>query len=113
MRIKVEADTRSVVFELNDSAASKSLLLQLPMTIEVKNYSNDEKIFYPEKKLDTSGTPSARAKAGTLAYYAPWGDVVMFYDHFGSAPGLYQLGQAISGVENIALLSGQISIAEC
>ncbi|MDK2867526.1 MAG: hypothetical protein PWP38_1841 [Clostridiales bacterium] len=113
MRIKVESGSRSVVFELNDSSASKSLMSQLPMAIKVENYSNDEKIFYPEKKLDTTGTPLARAKAGTLAYYAPWGDVVMFYESFGSASGLYQLGQATSGVENIALLSGQIDITVC
>jgi hypothetical protein len=31
----------------------------------------------------------ADARTGTLAYYAPWGDVVMFYKEFGTASGLY------------------------
>lgn len=29
---------------------------------------------------DLIDTPKAEMKIGTLAYYAPWGNVVMFYD---------------------------------
>ncbi|WP_167332850.1 cyclophilin-like fold protein [Desulfogranum japonicum] len=54
--------------------------------------------------------PFMRIQAGTLAYYAPWGDVVMFYKKFGSASGLYELGQAVSGSENIEKISGKIEI---
>lgn len=110
MKIRVKANDKVIVFELNNSSAAKSLYEQLPMTIEVENYSNDEKIFYPDQKLDVSDTPLAQASLGTLAYYAPWGDVVMFYADFGSASGLYELGQAISGQENISSLSGTIKI---
>lgn len=110
--IRVSSKGKEVLFELNDSPAAESLLEQLPLTIKVENYSHDEKIFYPPKKLDVSKTPQARAKAGTLAYYAPWGDVVMFYRDFGSAPGLYQLGQAVLGAEEIESLSGEIRIEQ-
>lgn len=61
-------------------------------------------------KLDTTDTPSANAKKGTLAYYAPWGDVVMFYDNFGTASDLYELGHTVSGSEDISYLSGKIQI---
>lgn len=30
-------------------------------------------------------TPQASSGTGTLACYAPWGDVVMFYDDFSAA----------------------------
>jgi hypothetical protein len=76
----------------------------------VENYSSNEKIFYPPKKLNIKDTPLADAKAGTLAYYAPWGDVVVFYGNFGSAPGLYELGHAVSGSEYIKEMSGIIEI---
>jgi hypothetical protein len=110
MQIKVESNGKTTVFELNNSRASKELYSQLPLSIKVENYSNDEKIFYPPKKLDTSETPKADAGAGTLAYYAPWGDVVMFYGPFGSASGLYELGHAISGMEHLKDMSGLIRV---
>ncbi len=110
MQISVKANGKTTVFELNNSPAARDLYAQLPLSISVENYSNNEKIFYPPKKLNTNDTPQADAQAGTLAYYAPWGDVVMFYGSYGSAAGLYELGQAISGSEYISGMSGTIQI---
>ena len=55
-------------------------------------------------------TPLSNAQTGTLAYYAPWGNIVMFYGDFGTANGLYELGHTISGVEHIKHMSGIIKI---
>ncbi|MEN5406128.1 cyclophilin-like fold protein [Aliarcobacter butzleri] len=111
MKISVNSNGNTTVYELNDSSASKELFTQLPLTIKVENYSNDEKIFYPPNKLTTSNTPLAKnAKAGTLAYYAPWGDVVMFYKDFRSSSGLYELGKVLWGAEYIESMSGTITI---
>ncbi len=111
LQIQVEANGSTIMFELNDSSAAKSLYDQLPLTIEVQNYSSDEKIFYPPEALDTSDTPLANAVTGTLAYFEPWGDVVMYYDDFGSYSGLYELGTVVSGEEYISILSGTVTIA--
>ncbi|WP_319524876.1 cyclophilin-like fold protein [uncultured Desulfosarcina sp.] len=114
MKISVTANRNTTVFELNNSGAAKSLYAQLPLRIKVENYGSNEKIFYSPKKLDTADTPQAAAhETGTLAYYAPWGDVVMFYGDFGPAPGLYELGHAISGAEYIRRMSGWIRIERC
>ena len=110
MQISVKANGKTTVFELNNSPAARDLYAQLPLSIPVENYSNNEKIFYPPGKLNTTDTPQADAQVGTLAYYAPWGDVVMFYGRFGSAAGLYELGHAISGSEYIRGMSGTIQI---
>ena len=111
MKISVTENGNTAVFELNNSPAARDLYAQLPLSIKVEDYSNNEKIFYPPKKLNTTDTPQATAhEAGTLAYYAPWGDVVMFYDRFGSAAGLYTLGHAVSGTEHIHGMSGTIRI---
>lgn len=109
-QIAVHFGSGTVVYLLNDSSAADSLWAQLPLTVEVEDYSTNEKIFYPSQELDTSGAPLAEGGAGVLAYYAPWGDVVMFYDSFGSNPSLYELGQVVSGVEWIGQLSGTIAI---
>jgi len=113
MKIRVESNGQSTVFELNGSSAAEELYAQLPLDIKVEDFGGNEKIFYPPQKLKTTDTPLVTgAKAGTLAYYAPWGDVVMFYKKFGSAPGLYELGQAISGEERIRGMSVSLQITQ-
>ena len=110
MQISVKANGKTTVFELNNSPAARDLFAQLPLSIKVENYSDNEKIFYPPKKLNTTDTAQADAQVGTLAYYAPWGNVVMFFGSFGSAAGLYELGHATSGSENIRGMSGTIHV---
>ena len=110
MRIYVTSNGNTIVYGLNDSQAAKDLYAQLPLTIEVEDYSTNEKIFYTSEKLDASDAPVADEGKGTLAYYAPWGDVVMFYDHFGKSSNLYELGMVISGEEFIEALSGSVEI---
>ncbi|MGE4552263.1 MAG: cyclophilin-like fold protein [Desulfovibrionaceae bacterium] len=111
MHMTVDANGKAIVFELNGSTAAQALLAQLPLSVDVENYGGIEKIFYPPKKLDTAGMSPARScPSGTLAYYAPWGDVVLFYGAFGSAPGLYELGHAVQGGEHIKSLSGIIRV---
>lgn len=99
-----------VSFELNSSRAAYDLLEQLPLETSVENYSTDEKIFYPES-LDASGAPLADAKTGSICYFAPWGDVCIFYRDFGSASGLYELGTAVSGADEISNLTGTITVS--
>ncbi|WP_394919649.1 cyclophilin-like fold protein [uncultured Robinsoniella sp.] len=55
-------------------------------------------------------TTFAAETPGTLAYYAPWGNVVLFYGECDGAGGLYELGEAVSGAEQIETLSGEIQI---
>lgn len=111
MRISVQANSNITIFELNESNSAKALYAQLPLNIKIDNYGGNEKIFYPPNKLDTANTPlAASGNIGTLAYYAPWGDVVMFYGNFGSASGLYELGGAVKGAEYIRGMSGNIRI---
>ena len=110
-QIAVTCGDLQVVYALNDSPAAQSLLSQLPLTVEVEDFSTNEKVFYPPQELDTANTPLAEGGAGTLAYYAPWGDVVLFYDSFSANSSLYELGEAVSGAENIGQMSGAITVA--
>lgn len=109
-QISVQFGENTVIYELNDSPVADSLYEQLPITTEVEDFSTNEKIFYPSQELDTSDSPAAEGGAGTLAYYAPWGDVVMFYDDYSANSSLFELGQAVSGGEQIGEMSGTIVI---
>ena len=109
-QIAVQFGDNTVIYELNDSTAADSLYTQLPLTVEVEDYSTNEKIFYPPQELDTGDAPTAQSGAGTLAYYAPWGDVVMFYDAYSPNVSLYELGQAVSGGELVGQMTGTVTI---
>lgn len=112
MKISITSNDNRIIFELNNSEASKDLYKQLPLRINVENFSDNEKIFYPPNKLSTNNTPQSYAKNGTLAYYKPWGNVAIFYKDFGKASGLYELGEAISTKEVIKNLKGIIEIEQ-
>lgn len=109
-KILVSDGTNEVVFLLNECSAAESLYAQLPLTVEVKNYSTNEKIFYPPAELDISNVSEGDGPFGTLAYFSPWGNVVMYYSECGSYPGLYLMGVAVDGAEQIEKLNGTISV---
>lgn len=110
MRISVEGNGHTVVFQLVDNSASRSLYEQLPLEVEVQDYSDDEKIFYPPEELDISDADLGQGPAGSLAYFSAWGNVIMYYDSYGPYNGLYELGTAISGSEFIETMSGTLQI---
>lgn len=110
MQIQVEANGNTMVFQLNDSTGAKSLYEQLPLTVENEDFSDNEKTFYPPEKLDVSDTPFADGSVGTLAYYEPWGDVVLFYGGYEPNGALYELGRVVSGQEYIEGIFGEMEI---
>lgn len=112
MKISVTDGQRTVLFELNDTPAAVSLYHQLPQTLPVDNYGSNEKIFYPPDALDTTDAIEGGGSAGGLAYFSPWGNVVMYYGPFGQYPGLYLLGEAVSGGEQIGQLTGTITVEQ-
>lgn len=110
-QISVQFGDHTLIYALNGGTAADALYAQLPLTIEIEDYSTNEKIFYPPQPLDTEDAPLARAGAGTLAYYAPWGDVVFFYDAYNENPSLFELGQIVSGGDLVGEMTGTITIA--
>ena len=111
-QISVQFGDAEVIYELNGSIAADALYEMLPLTVDAEDFSTNEKIFYPPEALACAETPlaSSGTGAGTLAYYEPWGDVVMFYDNFNENPSLYELGHAVSGAEQIRGMSGTITV---
>ena len=111
MKIQIEANGNTMVFELNDSQAAKDLYEQLPLTVENEDFSNNEKTFYPPEKLDVTDAPHTDGSVGTLAYYEPWGDVVIFYGGYNPNGALYELGKVSSGSEYMETISGEMTVS--
>lgn len=79
--------------ELYDNPTANSLIEQMPFSIDLKDYANKEKIFYPEQKLSLKLAPKGYdPQIGDITYYGPWGNVAIFYEDHGYADGLIPLG---------------------
>lgn len=109
--ITLTVNGEEIIFELNDSNAAAMLKEQFPADVTIENYSNNEKTFYPSIKLNTDNAPLADGTAGELAYFEPWGDVVMYYGEAGPYSGLYSLGKCVKGQELISSIpEGEVHI---
>jgi len=62
MKINVKANNKTTVFELNNSLVARDLYSQLPLSIKIEDYSDNEKIFYPPKKLNIADTLDGERK---------------------------------------------------
>lgn len=110
LMIKVIANEKEILFELNDTSAARSFYEQLPLTAAVEKYSNNEKVFQPQKKLNCSKVQEGACPVGTIAYFSPWNNVCLYYGDAPRYTGLYVMGKAVSGAELIRNLSGKIQI---
>ena len=100
MKIRLTINGRSATATLVDNATARDLLSLLPMTMKLEDYAATEKIAYPPRKLSTEGAPPGiDPDVGDITYYAPWGNIAIFYKDFGYAGGLVKLGRIDSGLD--------------
>jgi hypothetical protein len=93
MKIEMDVDGTRVSGTLDESVTSRDLASLLPLTLTLDDYNGTEKISDLPKKLSTQGSPEGVAPAaGDIAYYAPWGNLAIFYKDFGYSRGLVKLG---------------------
>ncbi|MFE7614907.1 cyclophilin-like fold protein [Streptomyces sp. NPDC057496] len=86
MRIRLTIDGHETHATLNGSPAARDLASLLPLTLELEDFHGTERIGYPPRGLTTDGAPRPiAARAGDLAYYAPWGNLALFHRD-GPAP---------------------------
>ncbi|MCB5294844.1 cyclophilin-like fold protein [Arthrobacter sp. SO3] len=91
--IVIELDGREITGELDGSAASASLLAQLPLTLSFRDYGGQEKISKLPAPLGLEGAPEGSDAAPlTIGYYAPEQSLVLYYHHVGHFAGIVPLG---------------------
>lgn len=94
IKINVILGEQNHTASLTDNPTSRDLYAQLPLTLKVEDYANSEKIATPPKKLTTDQAPDHyQGKPSDITYYAPWGNLALFYHDGPNAPGLIYLGQ--------------------
>jgi hypothetical protein len=111
IRIKLTFNNEEVIVNMDDNPTSKDFLSLLPLTLTFEDYAGTEKISYPSNKLSTEEAPSGIDPAiGDFTYYAPWGNLAIFYKDFGYSNGLIKLGEIESGIEKLGNLNGDFRV---
>jgi hypothetical protein len=104
MKIRLTINGSSATATLHDNATSRDLYSLLPMTMKLEDYASTEKIAHPPRKLSTEGAPAGiDPDVGDITYYAPWGNIAIFYKDFGYARGLVKLGRIESGLDLLSV----------
>lgn len=103
MKIRIIVDGTELSAMLEDNAASRDFAALLPLDITLKDYNGTEKVADLPSRLSTKGMPEGvDPEIGDITYYAPWGNLALFYRDFDYARGLVRLGRIESGVERLA-----------
>ena len=105
MKIRLKVGDTVLTATLIDSATTRDFISLLPLTLTLKDYAETEKISDLPKKLSTESAPSGSdPSVGDITYYAPWGNLAIFYRDFGYSSGLVILGKIDSGIKALNVL---------
>lgn len=100
MKIRLTIAGKAATATLIDNATARDFLSLLPMTLKLDDYAFTEKIANLPKKLSTQDAPAGvDPDVGDITYYAPWGNLAIFYRDFGYSAGLIKLGRFDAGIE--------------
>ncbi|KXX65682.1 hypothetical protein AY586_09335 [Marichromatium gracile] len=110
MGIQVIVAGETLSATLDDSPAGRDFAALLPLELSLSDYHATEKIADLPRRLDTRGAPASHAaRTGDITYYAPWGNLAIFYRPFQAARGLVRLG-AFDGPIDALLSDGATRI---
>ena len=111
-RLKLTVNgNEEILANLEDNVASREFLEMLPLTLTFEDFNNTEKIANIPSKLNVDGLPSGYTPSiGELAYYAPWGNISVFYEDFRYSNSLYKLGTLESGTEIFADINNDFEV---
>jgi hypothetical protein len=110
IRIKTEDEDKVITATFNDRETARDFISLLPLSFTLEDYAGTEKIFYLPRKLATKDAPvGSDPSVGDIAYYAPWGNVAIYYKDFAYSNGLVILGKIDTGLEALRV-AGSVKV---
>ncbi|MBV7459937.1 hypothetical protein KW832_09465 [Acidovorax sp. sif0632] len=99
MKIHLQIDGAIATATLDNNAAARDFVAQLPLSLTLQNYAEIERIATLPRKLSVDGAPAGiTPKTGDINYYAPWGNLAIFVGDDAYARGLVRLGRVDTGL---------------
>ncbi|MEK0083034.1 cyclophilin-like fold protein [Benzoatithermus flavus] len=98
MRLHIDVAGATITAILDDGPTARDFASLLPLALPLEDYNATEKISQLPRRLSIEGAPAGIDPApGDIAYYAPWGNLAIFYEDFGYSSGLVKLGAIVAG----------------
>jgi hypothetical protein len=103
MKIRIDVEGTAITATLDDTEVARDFASVLPLSLTLEDYASTEKISDLPRKLSTRGAPAGTdASVGDISYYAPWGNLAVFYRRSGYATGLVKIGAIDAGTEALS-----------
>lgn len=117
MKIEFRVDSRVIALgELQDNATARDFATLLPISLRLLDYDATEKIADLPRALTTAkGAQVWTPVAGDISFYAPWGNLAIFYRDGVASECLVLLGRLVSGTQALQRpgpLNVRISLAQ-
>ena len=110
MKVRMTFNRQTMVATLYDNPSARDFASLLPLDLTIDNYANNEKVVYLPRKLTEGGSgPFGNERPGDLCYFAPWGNLALFYGGYRYSAGLIRLGRFDGGIEPL-LVRGEFPI---
>lgn len=92
MQIQMQFQGKSFVLALENNATARDFYALLPLTLSFSDYVGKEKIARLDKSLSARESGEYNPQSGDFFYFAPWGNVGIFYAKQPPYKGLIKLG---------------------
>ena len=103
MRIRIITEDGTFTAILEDNETARDFASLLPAELTLNDYNRTEKVADLPRRLTIAGAPEgADPEVGDIAYFAPWGNLAIYYRDFAYSPGLVRLGRLDGGAEALA-----------
>lgn len=92
--IRITVGDQTLEATVGDTPTGRALVDQLPLTLDFEDLNGQEKVGHLEEELPMDGMPEGDDPVvGDLGYYAPWGNVVLYYGDVDYWDGIARIGQ--------------------
>jgi hypothetical protein len=100
--IRITTGTMVLTGRLHDNSTARDLLTQLPLTLGLRDRGGVEKIARLPRALTTDGVPAGDdPEIRDIGYYAPSGDLVLYYGDVGYWDGIVRIGRYDGSIESV------------
>ncbi|WP_321347755.1 cyclophilin-like fold protein [uncultured Draconibacterium sp.] len=108
MKIRIHSKNTVLTATLNESKTAINFAALLPVNLNLDDYGQSSKISKLAQRLDVTDADDGFApKAGDIIYFAPLGNIAIFYEDVKYSSGLIKIGEldgnakALKAIENI------------
>jgi hypothetical protein len=104
--IRITFNDQSFNAQLADNPTARDLIDQLPLTLRFRDFNRVEKIAKLPRPLTMEGVPVGDdPEINDIGYYAPSGDLVLYYGEVGCWNGIVRIGRL--DAEDMTLIERQ------